>query len=397
MAEEITPAVVEEKPLIAPELGGDKDIAPAPIEAPTKGMHEMDAKERREFLDTGKAPKAAKTDGKTSDSSTDPAKGQKAAEIAATEKAKPASEPGDPTKDKKARNSEESRVIELLDRTKREAERADRAERLGDDLRKRLEALEAGSKPKADAKTDSSTAAKPSTSKIDPKRLGADGIPDIGKYAENELNQFFADLHQAGREQAQAEIDARFGERETQAGKQAELHQEMERVVTQAVTRLEADEKAHPDLIEKVHPNLRNLKPLRMLADGDKPHVDHLIKDNITFESDHPLQLSAYYSTDEGWKEWVAMRDMDRRSIERTIARRDLAFDTSSSAATATEPKPVAKTRTSAAPPPDKTGPKSASTADEAESAVKAGDFDALVKALDEKEGTQTRRWGRRR
>ena len=382
------------------EQPATESIAPASepvaVEQPAKAMHEMSREERREFLqgtDT-KAAKATTSDGKTADSSTAPAEGKKAVETA-TSKVEPASEPGAPAKDKKARNSEENRVNELLEDRRRERERADRLQRDHDTLTERLKALESGKKP--DAKTDSSTAAKPSTSKIDPTRLGADGMPDIDKYAENELSKFFADLVTYGREQANADIETRFGEREQLTAQQSELHREMERVVNVASERLGSDEKAHPDLIEKVNPKLRDLVPMRLLPEGTQPNADHFIKDCMVFDADHPLQLHAFYSTDEGWAEWAAMRNMDRRGIERTIARRDLSFGSSSQSQPAAESKTVAKTRSTAPPPPERGGPKSATTADAADQAVKAGDFNALIAELDEREGTVTRRYGRRR
>lgn len=386
--------MADEQTTQAAEQTGAEQAPPiADVQAPPeKGMHEMSREERREFLESGKAPtKAKEADGTTSDSSTDPAKGQKAAETAAKD-SKPASETGDPAKTPKARNNEENRVAELL-----EERRRDRRE--NDELRRRLEALEKGTAPKSDAKADSSTAAATSaTSKIDPKRLGADGVPDIDKYAENELPQFFKDLVTYGREQANADFTNHLSEREKAHLEQAENHREMDRVVNQAADRMEADEKAHPGIREKVHRGLLELVPMRMLSDDERKTAnrDHFMKDCIVFESDHPWQLSAFYSTDEGWAEWQSMRQMDRRGIERTIARRDLLLGQSTTGATA-DAKAPAKTFTKAPAPPDKGGAKSTGEADAAAAAVKAGDFSAFQAELDEREPETARRFGRRR
>jgi hypothetical protein len=366
--------------------------APAAPEAPSKGFNDLNREERRAFLDTGKAPAKATdkaSDDKTADSSTAPAEGKKAAETAASPSA-PASETGKPTTDKKARNSEENRVNELLEDRRRERDRADRLQTEHDELKKRLAALESGKK--TDAKSDSSTTADPSEPKWKKYRQGA---PDINDF--DDPNDWAAAMTAHVTEQISREVvQSTLSERDKQQGEQATLHREMAQVVNTAANRLESDEKAHPDLIQKVNPRLRDLLPMRLLPEGEQGNVDHFIKDCIVFDGDHPLQLHAFYSTEEGWAEWQAMRGMGRREIERMITRRDLSFGQSPGSTGGAAPAAPAKTFTKAPPPPDKSGPKSTSAVDGAESAVKGGDFSSFQRTMDERDPGGGRRWGRR-
>lgn len=378
--------------MTAPETVTATETTTAP-EAPTKGFHELSKEERREFLETGKAPGAKKaSDGKTADSSTAPADGKKAAETAANDA--PASEPGKPDASKKARNSEENRINELLEDRRRERDRADRLQRDHDALIKRLDALE--SKPKADGKTDSSTAADPSEPKWKKYRAMKDA-PKIADFEDPDdwgaaMSVFIAE--QVAKEQAVSVVQ----ERDRVSSEEAAVHQEMHRVLETAATRLEADEKAHPDLKTKVDPGLKSLLPTRMLPEGQPPNAANFAKDCIVFESDYPLQLHAFYSTPEGQAEWSQLMQMDRRGIERTIARRDLSFAApAASGEPATEKTPAAKTFTKAPPPPDKQGPKGHVVDDGAEAAVKTGDFGAFQRELDERDPGTRRRYGIRR
>lgn len=380
--------------LTAPETGTQTDTTTAP-DAPSKGFHELSKDERREFLETGKAPGAKASDGKTADSSTAPADGKKAAGTAA--KDAPASEPGKPDASKKARNSEENRVNELLEDRKRERDRADRLQRDHDELKKRLDALE-HSKPKADGTTDSSTTADPSEPKWKKYRAMKDA-PKIADFDDPDdwgaaMSVFVAE--QVAKEQAVSVV----AERDRVSSEEAAVHQEMQRVIETAATRLEADEQAHPDLKAKVDPGLKSLLPTRMLPEGTPPTAANFAKDCIVFESDYPLQLHAFYSTPDGQAEWAQMMRLDRRGIERTIARRDLSFSapaTSGEAATANTQKAVSKTFTKTPPPPDKNGPKGNVVDDNAEAAVKTGDFGAFQRELDERDPGTRRRYGIRR
>lgn len=388
---------MESETTVAPELGADKS-APETVTTtaePTVGFHELTGPERREFLDKGtlptrekKADTAAASDGKTADSSTAPAEGKKAAESAASP-SKPASEPGKPTTDKKARNSEENRVNELLEDRRRERERSDRLQRDYDSLKQRLDALE---RPKADGKTDSSTTAGPSGTAKEIKR------PQLKDFdGEDGLERWEA----AMADYVTQSIEAKLSERDATSRSEASMHQEMERVVSVAAERLSADEKAHPELIEKIDPGLKNLLPMRFLPQGEQAGPHHYAKDVMSFDCDHPLQLHAYYSTPDGQKEWASMMQMDRRGIERTIARRDLSFATASASGEAAKPaeaKAPAKTFTKTPPPPDKEGPKGAGVHDAAGAAVGAGDFAQFQREMDAREGVEgRRRYGIRR
>ena len=357
------------------------------IDPPSAGLHEMSKADRDSFYSTGKLPDTTTTDTKdaAADSST-ATPGEQAAEIAAKDKA-PASETGKPAKDKKARNAEDNRVTELLTDRQRERQRADRAERELDSMRQRLEALE---KPKADGKKpDSSTAADPSEPEHK-KYLAMPGAPKADQF-DGDLDGYVAAMgafiaKQIAREEATGVIT----ERETQQAEYAAAEREMETVITQAATRLQAEEQAFPQLKEKVHPRLKAITPARLLSEGQAIGPHHYAKDQMSFESEHPLQLHAFYSSDEGLAEWQSMMRMGPKQIERTILARDLSFRTSSQG----DGKPAAvaaKTFTKAPPPPENPGKKPASVGDPAEKAVQKGDFAEFMRAMDEREGVSSR------
>jgi hypothetical protein len=370
MADESTPT---------PDTTAPAGEAATPIDPPSAGLHELSKTDRDAFYATGKVPDASDA---ASDSSTDPAQGQKAAETAASDRA-PASEPGKPAKDKKARNSEENRVNELLEDRKRDRERADREARRADALERELAELR---KPKSDARADSSPAADPSAPGWK-KYRDMKGAPKIGDFEGPDALEDFIEAksffiaQQIAREEATGVVT----ERESQQQELAVAEREMETVVTQAADRLQAEETAHPELRAKVDPRLRQIVPARMLPEGQAVGPHHYAKDQITFESEHPLQLSAFYSSEEGLAEWQALMRMSPKQIERTILARDLSLRTSPRADG--KPAAAAKTFTKAPPPPEHSGKKPAQVGDPAEAAVKKGDFRGFMKAMDEREG----------
>lgn len=391
------------QPSIAPSLGGsepaepevttaDSTEAPAEAEGPSHGVGEMSKDERREWLATGKMPdRDKKASDAPADSSTAPAKDQKAAEIAAKGK-KAASEPAAPAKDKpKARNAEENRVAELLEDRRRERERADLALRRATELETRLAALE---KSKTDGKEDSSTKADATgKAKASFKDLREQGAPDINDF--DDPNEWAAAVIEFAHNRTAQELTTR----EQQAAEAARFSQEVDQVITMAVGRLEKEEQAFPHLKEQVDPGFRKVVPARLLPKGEQLGPHHVAKDFIAFEMDHPLQLSAFYSTPEGQAEWSQIMQMrSARDIERTIARRDLSFGLpkSQGEGTGEGKKPAPKTFTKTPPPPAQVGPKGAAAADKAESAVKSGDFETFRAELDAREGVQ-RQYGRRR
>lgn len=378
----------ENPAVTAPALGDSPE--PATQGEPSVGFHELNSSERATFLKEGKLPtreKPAGSDGKTADSSTAPAEGQKAAETAATDKPA-ASEPAAPAKDKKdkPKDASELRFDELLTHRRRAEDRAERAEKLLSQTMARLEALEAA-KSQPDGKgAESSSATDPSAKKK--------GMPKLKDFeGEDGLERWEAAMEDYRR---QTIMDA-LSERESQYQSVAAQHAEYQRAEEQAVSRLMADEKAHPELEGKVHPDFIALRPTRLMGEKDGPPGPHnYAKDYITFECEHPKQLCAFYSDPANRAAWDALMQMDARGIERAIARQDVLFDLPSSPA-ATGPKPVPKTHTKAPEPTIQTGPKNAGVHDVADTAVNGGDFKGFMREMDEREGVSGRRYGIRR
>jgi hypothetical protein len=347
------------------------------VDAPSAGLHDLSKADRDSFYATGKLP-AAKDPDADADSSTAPSGEQS---DATASKTAPASETGKPAPGKKARNSEEGRISELLEDRRRDREMHSRLQRDNDDLKKRLEALE---KPKSDAKPDSSTAVDPS----EPAWKKYRAMKDAPKADDFEhLDDYVAAMGTFVAQQiARQEATGVITERETKQAERAAADRDIETAVDTAHTRLQADETAFPDLKAKVDDRFKQIVPARLMPDGQAIGPHHYAKDQITFESEHPLQLSAFYSTEDGLAEWAAMMKMPPKQIERTILARDLAFRRTPAQG---KPAAAAKTFTKTPEPPENTGKKPSHVGDPAEAAVKKGDFRAFMSAMDEREGAR--------
>jgi len=380
---------------LAPEAESttvETPAAPVVVEAPSVGLHEMTGKERDAFLRDGSMPtREAKkdsdgADGADADSSAAPGEGKKPAETAAKTDA-PASEPGKPAKDKKARNSEENRVSELLEDRKRERERADRLDFEARELRQRLDALERGSK--SDGKKDSSTKEQPSEPKW--KEVAASKeFPKIEDF--DNPNEWAAAVHL----HSQQQIEAVLSQRDNQSAESLAAREVAETAFRRGASELEQD----PTVLDRIHPNLEKMPGAKALrAQGHEPMVDHVMKDMITLEMNRPLGLMAYYSTPEGWNEWVQMRGMDERGILRTIIAREhqLGPVTPGEEAAKGEKKPAAKTFTKTPNPPEKEGPKGDRVVDTAKASVETGDFANFQREMDARGDGLGKRYGRRR
>lgn len=362
-------------------------------EAPPARFDELSKADRDAFLRDGKIPaqkdKATVSDD-DADSSTAPAEGQKVAETAAKD-VKAASEPAAPAKGKKdARNNEESRIKEVLTDRDRERERATRAERQNDDLRRRLDALEQGSK--SDGKRDSST--KEPTSEPKWKEVAASReFPKIEDF-ENP-NEWAAAVHL----HTQQQIETALSQRDQASTETTHQREIAHAAFTRGATEIEAD----PTILERIHPELEALPAARAItAAGRQPTVDHHIKDTILFESEKPLAMMAFYSTPEGQAEWGALRGMDERGRQRTIIAREVKLGATTPQGDATakgekKPAAVVKTFTQSPAPPEKEGPKGAVASDAADSAVKTGDFANFQAEMDSRGDPAVRRYGRRR
>lgn len=359
--------------------------ATAVVEAPSVGLHDMTRAERDAYLREGKMPTRETKpvldggDAADADSSAAPAKGEKAAEIAAKD-TKAASEPAAPAKDKKARNSEANRVQELLEDRKR-------SDRRVQELEARLAGIE---RSKADGKKDSSTTDQPSEPTW--KKTAADkAFPKINDFESPD------EWAAAVTEYTRAQIESGLSAKDQQSAEANEVRQVAERAFAKGAAEVEAD----PTVLDRIHPNLESMPGARAVrAQGGEPNADHVMKDMILLEMDKPLGLMAFYSTPEGWQEWVQMRGMDERGMLRTIIAREHHLGTTvapGEAAVAGEKKPAAKTFTKTPNPPEKEGPKGERVVDGAKAAVETGDFAAFEKTMDERGDGLGRRFGRRR
>lgn len=254
------------------------------------------------------------------------------------------------------------------------------------ELEARLAAIE---RPKADGKPDSSTTDQPSEPKW--KQTAADkAFPKINDFESPD------EWAAAVTEYTRAQIESGLSAKETQSAEAMAVREVAEKAFARGASEVEAD----PTILDRIHPKLEELPGARAVrAQGGEPNPDHVMKDMILLEMNRPLGLMAFYSTPEGWQEWVQMRGMDERGMLRTIIAREHQLGTvTPAAATAPgEKKPVAKTFTKTPNPPEKEGPKGAVATDGAKSAVETGDFAEFERTMDERGDGLSRRFGRRR
>lgn len=347
---------------------------------PSVGFHALKGAERDAFLKDGTMPSTPPADQPADAATATP--GEQAASTDATQKT--ASEPVDPAKKKgkgvKERTAElDAEIRELNDRLRIRAE-----------LSKQLAASEP--KPKPDAKTDSSTTATSETPDDTYERLANHpDAPDPETYTD--LKKWgVAMAHFVASQVAKEAASTVYAEREQAHGQQAAHTRELEAVAARAADRIDAEKAKDPTLPDRIHPDFRGLPPARVLPDGAAVGPHHYAKDLITFESEHPLQLSAFYSgSAEGIAEWQRLMQLSTSDIQREIAYRDVSFRSTQAASV---PAAAAKPFTKTPEPPAALGTKPAGVFDKKKAAE--GNFDAMWALLDAEDGTETRKSSRR-
>ena len=355
---------------------------PEPLPAPPVAAHEMTDAERTTWMRDGKMPEREAEDG----ASATPEPAEQAASTDVNEEA--VSETAAPgTKGKKSKSKgADARVQELLADRARERDSRERAERLADDLRARLDRLEQSAKP--DAKTVPSTPA-------DAKAAAAKAYERFSNHPDAPDPESFTDLKQWGAAMAHFVAEKTAEEKfasmmEQHTSKQAEAA-EVERglltVVEACEKRIAVETAADPTLEKRVDERFKRITPSSLLQPGEAEQPKHFIKEQV-INAEHPLKLSVYFSTEEGQAKFRELSEMSPARIIREVALLDARF-TQGSTASAGAP---AKTFTKAPAPPTNLGGRPSSGGDAAEAAVKAGDFDGFMAAMDAREGVTSRR-----
>ncbi len=376
------------------------ETTPAAIAKPTVGLHELSKAERSEFLKSGKTPDR-KAEQPTSDvdaaSSPAPSGDQSAstdAEVkAASETAKPSQKGKKPSTD--------DRWNELLEDRGRQRERADTNEKIIGKLEQRLAALETSAKQ--GAKPDSPAAADPSK---DPRAYAKmEGYPKLNDF-DGDVDEWGAAVTAFVAEQVtKRHLDAALSERDARTQQERTQAQELDRVIDRAAARLESEKTANPELATKVHPGFHKLQPARFLPD-DQITPSNLIKDFVMFDAEHPLSLSVFFSTEEGQAEFrrlatsVLQGGMTLREMDRALALRDASFSSAPGGAKPTgtvKAGDAPRKSFSKAPEPPAQVRKEAGGGDAVERQVTSGNLSGFIQEMDAREGTQTRRFGRRK
>lgn len=367
-----------------------------PLEPPAVGTHEMTREQRGEWLKTGKPPAEKHQDAVVSESSTDNRPGERVAPTGAEQKAASETAAADKTgkgKGIKQRNTElDAEIQELQQRLKTRRE-----------VMAQLEALER--KPtteqagKKEAAATGKAPAAQTTQKEYERILAMPDAPRAENYAD--LDEFAADMSAfVSKKVAEEAFKEMFEAREKQSRTAAATSERVSRLISSCEERFVADASEDPTLESKLNPSFTRIPALSLLDSKELEQVQRenpammpamFIKEQI-LHAQHPLKLSAYFSTDEGEQHFGTMMDMDPEAIVREVARLDAGLKASaSSAAPAALPKQFTKTPA----PPTKVGAKPAGPHDPAAAAVAAGDFDAFMAAMDAKEGKTSRRFGR--
>jgi len=372
--------IMEENTLTAPPLGDtaaeaqvERPSAPA---APAKGFHELTKTERKDFLATGKI-KGPKVDPDATPADSSPApSGEQTDEIAS--KIEAASEPAKP--EKKPKKPVDTRYEEILADRHRERDRADRAER-------ELDRLRADAKPKADALTDSSPAAKPSeTAEQRWKRIAKLPNAPRAETFQGDMDEYTAAMAEfVASTVSEEKFEQMFAERATQSRAEQEFAQTAEAAIGRAEARATADKAAHPDIVARISESFKATPAARFLPpDQVRPH--HIAKDLITFECEHPLQLAAFYSSEEGLAELKGMTSAE--AMRRAIYVRDASYGKPSHSSQVKQPpsKPF-----TTAPEPSSKVEARPSVSDPLSKEQPPGSFRDFMRLMDDKEGVQSR------
>lgn len=327
---------------------------------------------RTEWLQTGKLPGQVAAEPESAPAKpVDQAASTEASREGASEP--PTPETAKPTPGLDAR---ETAVRERIARLKTELELADRLEK----------ELQTRAQPKPDAKPASSPAAVPGLTKAEYETyLDMPDAPKLGDFQEIEHHTAAMALFIA-RKEAEATFDRKFGEiSKTASDRDARIRDVGSRVAT-ADAAYKAYLERTPDAEQKIDPRLVAIVPASLLEDPTKAQPHEVLADFV-MDSGVPGELHEYFSTPEGTKHWQSLMALsgNPRTLAFEFGKLAARFD---SRAVAVSPP---KTVSTAPEPVEVLGKRPAAPADDAESALLSGDFDAYSRAMN------ARDWSARR
>ncbi|HYC00468.1 MAG TPA: hypothetical protein VEC57_15125 [Candidatus Limnocylindrales bacterium] len=347
--------------------------SPAPVDGSTY-LASLTREQRQEWNRTGTLPDATTPADSSSAQPGDQAASTDASRAAASEPANPADKQKAPRPDVKARNAQlDGEIAELKEKL-----------RLRATLREELARTD---RPTPDARTSDSSPERPKTTREEWQRYRAmPDAPQPDKFEHYEdftaaMSVFIADKRFEEREQA-SRVDA----------SQRAHVERVQRTVADANKRIEEHCQADPAFRDKVHPDLLEIVPAGLLALQPNAAIGpHNVVAQEILESKVMPQLFEYFSTPDGIQEWASLMALPPTKLLLGFGRIEARFLPAAGTAAAGEKKPAAKTVTTAPEPPTTLGKKATDPVDQAESAVKNGDFRAY-KRLADREDLNARR-----
>ncbi len=346
-------------------------------------LQEMSSEQVSQFMKDGKmidkpAEKTPAATPETSAATADSATAEPAAQVASTDAStEAASEPAKPEKKAKGKS-----LTERNEHLRAEIEENTRLLNLREEQRRKLDARDSAPVEKPAAQPTDSAPADAGDLKKEIARIKA--LPGAPKWqAYEDMDDYTAAMALFVTEQlSKSTFERMFSEKSELANREAETQAQ----VRELDGKLDAQYKAHPDLVEKIDPQFLNVVPSRHLPPNVEPKAHHFAKDLILFECENTLQLGAFYSTPEGQAEWQKMMRMNPAQITRTLAIRDHSFGADSQDAATDDEAPAPSVHVSKAPPPSPVaGRKTAAPSDPLQTAIKSGDFRTFEKLENER------------
>lgn len=343
-----------------------------PREAPAKGAEEQAVKDAEAAAATADKPASTDASSKTAPEAVDPGKSKKL--------------PGQ-------KKSATERAEELETQNTAAAERLQKALARRRELEDQIEAAERAPEPKPKRAETSREAAAPATDAD--KRKKYRELPDAPKppkmddfKGETALDDYMAAVHTHSADMAEFiaeklaedKFAALYETRSKADSEAAARDREFIERVERAETRMQADLKADPEIIDRIPDRWKRLNPSDRRGADEPMTAAHFVKDQVMFGSDHPLQLSEWLC-ENNYAELTRIAKLSPEGIIRAIALQDATFGpddglTDPEAGADERPHP----RVSKAPAPTKTlpGKKAAAGVDPLKKAIDEGDFDTF-------------------
>lgn len=296
--------------------------APADTKAP--GLDALSDADLDKFMLTGDLPSevpAEKTEEAAASKPVDQAASTDASSKAATEAAEPAK-----VKAPGQKKSAAERAEQIERETSAEEDRLRKALAKRREVREALEEAEREDRPSKAAKSaDAATAAtaEPSWKKY----RTMPGAPKAEDFPEGGLDDYVAAMGSFIAEKiAEEKFNTLYEARSGQDREASERDRAFVESAEAAEIKVRAEVEADPEILGRIDPRWKALNPSDRLAPGEQLSPAHFVKDQVTFNSNHPAKLSEWLTANDG-EELRRIGRMRPDQIIREIAIKDASFD----------------------------------------------------------------------